>query len=155
MDVNYFGSVYCTFYALPYLKKTRGIITTISSLTGKSGVPTRTGYAASKHALAGFFDSLRIEVQDYGISIVMVYPGFVKTNIRENAISHDGNITGKSHINEEKAMSAEQCAKIIAMGILNRKREIVMTLKGKLGLWLKLICPSLVDRIAKRAIENS
>lgn len=155
MDVNYFGSVYCTFYALPYLKKSKGMIITISSLTGKGGVPTRTGYSASKHALVGFFDSLRIELMEYNVSVMLVFPGFVKSNIRENALNQDGKIAGKSHINEEKAMSAEKCAEIIVKGIEKKKREIVMTLKGKLGVWLKLIYPSLVDRIAKKTIEKS
>ena len=76
MQVNYLGSVYCTYHALPFLKQTRGRIVGVSSLTGKTGVPTRSGYAATKHAMAGFFDSLRIELADYGVSVTMVYPGF-------------------------------------------------------------------------------
>lgn len=86
MRVNYFGSVYCTLYALPYLKKSRGRIVGISSLTGKTGVPTRSGYAASKHAMVGFFDSLRVELVDTGVSVTMVYPGFVATGVRERAL---------------------------------------------------------------------
>lgn len=155
IDVNYFGSVYCTYFALPYLKESKGLIVAISSLTGKSGVPTRTGYAASKHAMVGFFDSLRIELMDYNVDVMIVYPGFVKSAIRENALNEEGQSSKKSHINEEKAMSATKCAQIIIKGIQKRKREIIMTLKGKLGVWLKLISPSLVDRIAKKTIENS
>ncbi len=154
IKVNYLGSVYCTYYALPYLKKARGRIVAISSLTGKAGVPTRTGYAASKHAMVGFFDSLRIEVSDYGISVTIIYPGFVATNIRENALGKNGKPLGKSHIQEEKAMKVEKAVEQILRAIARRKRELAMTFKGKAGPWLKLIAPSVVDRIAKKAIEK-
>jgi NAD(P)-dependent dehydrogenase (short-subunit alcohol dehydrogenase family) len=113
MQVNYMGAVFCTRHALPHLRASRGRIVGISSLAGRVGVPTRTGYSASKHAMTGFFDSLRIELAGSGVTVTMIYPGFVATGIREN----------------------------------------VMTARGKLGLWLKLIAPALVDRIAKRAIE--
>jgi len=86
MQVNYLGSLYCTYYALPYLKQTRGRIVGVSSLTGKTGVPTRSGYAASKHAMVGFFDSLRIELADDGVSVTMIYPGFVATEARKRAL---------------------------------------------------------------------
>ena len=90
MRVNYLGSVYCTYYALPYLKHTEGRIIGISSLTGKTGVPTRSGYAASKHAMAGFFDSLRIEAAPSRVSVTMIYPGFVATAVRAQALGVDG-----------------------------------------------------------------
>ena len=154
MQVNYLGSVYTTYYALPYLRQTKGRIVGISSLTGKNGVPTRTGYAASKHAMAGFFDSLRIELEDDGISVTMIYPGFVATEIRYRALSSDGIPLGKSHLNEENIMSAEKCARLIIDAAAKRKREVVMTAKGKLGLWMKLIAPRLVDKVAKKAIEQ-
>jgi short-subunit dehydrogenase len=96
MKVNYLGSVYCTHYALPYLQQSRGRIVGISSLTGKNGVPTRTGYAASKHAMAGFFDSLRIELDGSGVTVTMIYPGFVATEMRERALGTDGQPVGKS-----------------------------------------------------------
>jgi short-subunit dehydrogenase len=154
MRVNYLGSVYCTHYALPHLKKSRGRIVGISSLTGKTGVPTRTGYAASKHAMAGFFDSLRIEVAPHGISVTMVYPGFVATEVRERAFGADGLPMGKSTVQEEKVMTVEKCAELILRAIEKRKRERVMTFRGRAGLWLKLIAPGLVDRIARRAIRE-
>ncbi|MCP4662177.1 MAG: SDR family oxidoreductase [bacterium] len=154
MQVNYFGSVYCTHYALPHLKKTRGRIVGISSLTGKTGVPTRTGYAASKHAMAGFFDSLRIELAESGVSVTMVYPGFVSTGIRERAFGPDGQPIERSPVRESEVMSSEECARWIVKAAAQRKRELIMTFRGKLGLWLKLISPGLVDRIAQRAIEK-
>ncbi|RPI02297.1 MAG: SDR family oxidoreductase [Ignavibacteriae bacterium] len=154
MRINYLGSVYCTSYALPYLKQTEGRIVGISSLTGKTGVPTRSGYAASKHAMAGFFDSLRIEVAQYKISVTMIYPGFVATAVREQALGEDGKSVGRSTVKESEVMPVDQCARIILRAATQRKREVVMTLRGKIGMWLKLIAPGFVDRIARRAIHS-
>lgn len=152
MRVNYFGSVYCTYHALPFLKKTKGQIIGISSLAGKNGIPKRSGYAASKHAMGGFFDTLRVEVAEYGISVTMIYPDFVATETRERALGADGKPIGKSPVREHEVMSAEKCAKLIIEAAAARKRELVMTWRGKVGLWVKLIAPGLVDRIAKKAI---
>ena len=154
MRVNYLGSAFLTAYALPYLRQTKGRIVGISSLAGKNGVPTRSGYAASKHAMAGFFDSLRIELADSGISVTMIYPGFVKSEIRERAAGADGEPLGQSPIHENEIMTAETCARIILNAVAKRRREEVMTLRGKLGQWLKLIAPGLVDRVARQAIEQ-
>lgn len=156
MQVNYMGSVYCTHYALPYLKASSGRIVGISSLSGRTGVPTRTGYAASKHAMAGFFDSLRIELMDTGVSVTMIYPGFVATEIREYAFGEDGEALGKgnSPVQEDKVMAVETCAAIIVKAMAKRKREVIMTTRGKIGMWLKLIAPSLTDRVARKAIEQ-
>lgn len=154
MKVNYFGAMYCTFYALPHLKQSQGQITAISSLTGKTGVPTRSGYAASKHAMAGFFDSLRIELKDFGVDVTMIYPGFVKSSVRERAAGPDGKELGQSHLDESKVMPVETCARLILEATEKRRRELVMTAKGKIGLWLKLIAPSLVDDIAAEAIRR-
>jgi short-subunit dehydrogenase len=154
MQVNYMGSVYCTRHALPHLGETRGRIVGISSLAGRVGVPTRTGYAAAKHAMTGFFDSLRIELADTGISVTMIYPGFVATGIRENATGPDGKPIMVSPVKEREVMSVEDCARRIVRAIEGREREVVMTARGKIGLWLRLLAPSLVDRIARRAIER-
>ena len=154
MQINYMGAVYCTHYALPHLKSTKGRIVGIASLTGKVGVPTRSGYAASKHAMAGFFDSLRIELQDSGVTVTMVYPGFVATGIRENASGPDGKPIKVSPVKEGEVMSPEECAAIIRRAMTTRQREEVMTLKGKVGQWLKLIAPGFVDSLARKAIEQ-
>ena len=154
MQVNYMGSVYCTHYALPYLKSSKGRLVGISSLSGKVGVPTRSGYAASKHAMAGFFDTLRIELMETGVSVTMIYPGFVNTEIRERAFDKDGQPLGTSPVQESKVMTADECAEIILGAMQKRKREVIMTLRGKIGMWLKLIAPKLIDRIANRAIEK-
>ena len=154
MAVNYLGAVYCTHYSLPHLKKTKGLLVGVSSLTGKTGVPTRSGYAASKHAMAGFFDSLRIELAPHGVDVTMIYPGFVATGIRERVLGADGRPLGKSPLQEEDMMPVERCAERILRAMAQRRRELVMTRKGRLGLWMKLIAPELVDRTARRAIET-
>ena len=154
MRVNYLGAVYCTHHALPFLKQSGGRIVGISSLAGRTGVPTRTGYSAAKHAMAGFFDSLRIELEGSGVTVTMVYPGFVATGIRENAAGPDGKPILVSPVKEKQVMSVEECARRIVAAIERREREVVMTARGKMGLWLKLIAPGLIDRIARKAIEQ-
>jgi NAD(P)-dependent dehydrogenase (short-subunit alcohol dehydrogenase family) len=96
MQVNYLGAVYCTHYALPYLKASRGLLVAISSLCGKTAVPTRSGYVASKHAMQGFFDTLRIELRGTGVDVLVVSPGFVATDIRERALGANGQPLGQS-----------------------------------------------------------
>ena len=155
MDVNYFGAVYCTHAALPHLKESGGLLVGVSSLTGKTGVPTRTGYAASKHAMQGFFDSLRIELMDTGVDVCVISPGFVRTEMRERAFGADGQPLGESHIDETGVISAEEAARMMAATIKERRRELVMgSFRIKLGMWLKLIAPSIVDNMARKAIDT-
>ena len=156
MRVNYLGSVWCTAYALPYLKKARGRIVGISSLTGLTGVPKRTAYAATKHAMAGFFDSLRIELQHTGVSVTMIYPGFVFSEINHRALSPDGTPFGERAYQRKtgETMETAECVRQILRAMARRDRELVMTFKGKIGRLLKLISPRLVDRIALRVIKS-
>lgn len=154
MRVNYLGSVYCTWHALPHLKAARGRIVGVSSLTGKTGVPTRSAYAASKHAMAGFFDTLRIELAGSGVTVTMVYPDFVATETRQRAFGPDGKPLGVSPVREAELMTAETCARRILRAAGRRRRELVMTRRGKAGMWLKLLAPGLVDSIARRAIAR-
>ena len=154
MKVNYMGSVCTTYYALPYLKASKGRLVGISSLTGKNGVPTRSAYAASKHAMAGFFDSIRIELENDGVSVTMIYPGFVATEVRQRAIQGDGQPLKESYFDETGIMTADECAGIIIDAVVKRKREVVMTTKAKIGMWLKLFSPKLVDRIAKKTVMS-
>ncbi len=154
MRVNYFGSVYCTFYALPHLKQTRGRIVAVASLAGKSGIPTRSAYAASKHAMIGFFDTLRIELAGTGVSVTVACPDFVASEIRERAYGADGKPLGKSPVQETKVMTAETCASQIIAGAAARRRELIMSTRGKILLPFKFLLPSLVDRMAARAIRQ-
>ena len=154
MSANYLGSVYCTHYALPHLKASRGQIVGVSSLTGKNGVPTRSGYAASKHAMVGFFDTLRIELADDGIDVTMIYPDFVATETRKHAFGPDGKPLGESPVREGEIMSVEKCVELMLPAIQKRKRELVMTTRAKVGQYVKPFAPKLIDSIARRAIEK-
>jgi short-subunit dehydrogenase len=148
--VKFFGSVYCTHAALPFLKASKGQILTIASITGKIGVPSRTYYSAANHALTGFFDALRGEVHDDGINITLVYPGYIATRIREKAINSDGKPHGKTHIAESKAMPVDICVRQILEATATKRRNVYLTLKDKMGTWLKVISPSLIDYIARK-----
>jgi short-subunit dehydrogenase len=152
--INYFGSVYCTWYALPHLKTSRGRIVGVSSVTGKNGVPTRTLYAGTKHAMAGFFDSLRIELKPNGVSVTMVYPGFVATDIAERALGPDGKPLGTRPVKKKFAMPADECARQTLAAAAERKREVIMRKRAKLGLLAKIFFPERVDDIARRTIER-
>ncbi len=152
MQVNYMGAVYGVHAALPHLKKSRGRIVGIASLTALTGVPTRSGYAASKHAMRGFFDSLRIELRASGVSVTMIYPGFVATGIRENATAANGEAAQVDPVDPKRVMSVEQCVALIVPAIEARRREVVMTGKARLAQWVKLVAPGLVDDMAERAV---
>ena len=152
--INYFGAVYCTWYALPHLKKTRGRLVAVSSLTGRNGVPTRTLYAGTKHAMAGFFDSLRIELKRDGVSVTVIYPGFVATDIAERALGPDGKPLGTRPVDKNKIMTVEECARQTVEAMAGRKREIIMTGSAKVGMFLKALWPDLIDRIAERGINR-
>ncbi len=155
MRVNYLGTVYCTYHARAALERSHGLIVGISSLTGKTGVPTRSAYAASKHAMQGFLDSIRIELRPRGVDVLVVSPGFVKTDIRARVLGPDGKPLAASPRDESKdTMSVEECTDIIVRAIDTRKREVVMTPRAKLGLWVKLVAPGLVDRLAERAVRT-
>ncbi|MEQ1690354.1 MAG: SDR family oxidoreductase [Gemmatimonas sp.] len=156
MRINYLGSVWCTAHALPHLKRSRGQIVAISSLTGLVGVPKRSAYAATKHAMAGFFDSLRIELADSGVTVTVAYPGFVMTEINVHALAPDGRPFGERAYlrTRAEAMTAAECCRLILGATARRDRDLVMTWKGKVGRLLKLISPVLVDRLARRTIEK-
>lgn len=153
IQVNFFGSVYCTHYALPHLKETQGRLVGVSSLRGKFPSARADGYGASKHAMAGFFDSLRVELADSGVSVTMIYPGWVSTGISSRALNLDGNPTGRISVHEKDAMPVETCARLIIHAAEKRKREVVMTLQGKFGLWLRLVAPGVVEQIARKETE--
>jgi short-subunit dehydrogenase len=155
MKVNYFGSLWCTRYALPHLKARRGQLVAVSSLAGKTGVPGRTAYSPTKAAQALFFEALRLELRDSGVDVTVVYPGVVATDIRLHGYGADGKPAGKSGLKEGGAMPVEECARQIAEAIAARKRELVMTRLARVGLWLKLAAPGVVDRMVLRAVKKT
>jgi short-subunit dehydrogenase len=154
MRVNYLGSVYPTWYALPHLKRTRGQIVAVSSLVGLTGVPMRTAYAATKHAQVGFFDSLRIELRATGVSVTVIAPYFVQSEIRKRSPGPDGRTIEASPVREASIMSAEECARRMVRAIERRQRMLVMSFKGKLGRWARLVAPGFVDRMAAEAVRK-
>jgi short-subunit dehydrogenase len=155
MKVNYLGGVYPTYYALPHLKKRRGQIVVMSSLAGLTGVPTRTGYAASKHAVFGFFDSLRIELDGTGVSVTMVAPYFVRSEIHRRAVGPDGKPLGRSAMQEDKIMTAEECAALTVAGMERRERLVITNWRGgRLSRLLRIFAPGVVDGLAKKAVRE-
>ncbi|MBA4094425.1 MAG: short chain dehydrogenase [Candidatus Accumulibacter sp.] len=154
MRVNLWGAVWCTQAALPHLKQTRGSIVAVSSLAGLVGVPGRTAYSATKFAMTGFFEALRAELKGAGVSVTTAYPGVVDTRIRYRGFNAQGETAGVSGLKEEGAMRVEECARLIIDGMNARKREVVMTAKGKLGRFLKLLAPGVVEKIALAALKD-
>lgn len=155
MDVNYLGSVYPTHYALPHLKKSRGQIVVMASLAGLTGVPTRTGYAASKHAVFGFFDSLRIELEGTGVDVTIVAPYFVLSEIHRRSTGADGRPLGHSPMQEDKIMTAEKCAALTVKGMEGRERLVITNWRGgRLSRLVRVFAPSLVDRLARKAVRD-
>lgn len=154
IKANFLGSVYCTHYALPHLKASKGRIVAVSSISGFTGLPFRSAYSASKHAMVGFFDTLRLELIESEVSVTTVFPGFVKTEIRERAFDGEGNPIEKIFVNEAHSMSPEECASIILDATAKRKSSVVMTLRGKLGRYIKVLFPRLADSMVLRAIRK-
>jgi short-subunit dehydrogenase len=154
MRVNYLGCVYLTHSALPHLKKSRGQIVVVASLAGLTGVPTRTGYAASKHAVFGFFDSLRIELLGTGVAVTTIAPDFVRSEIHRRAFGRDGRPTGLSPLQESKIMSAEECAFLMVGAMKKRQRLLITSWRGRFGRVLRVFFPGLIDRIALKAVAE-
>ena len=154
MRVNHWGSVWCTHAALPQLIEAKGSIVAVSSLAGIVGVPGRTAYSASKFAQTGFFEALRAEMKTHGVSVTTAYPGVVLTQIRQHGLNAQGQALGSSGLKEEGAMTVQECASLIIAGMNQREREVVMTTKGKLGRWLKLLAPALVEKMALNAVKK-
>lgn len=148
MDVNFWGTVYCSKYALPYLLQTKGSLVGIISIAGFIGLPGRTGYAASKFAVRGFLNTVRIENRKKQLHVLVAAPGFTASNIRKSALNAEGRQQGESPRNENKMMTAEKCASLVIKGIEKRKREIILTfVEGKLAVFLSKWMPRLVDAL--------
>jgi short-subunit dehydrogenase len=154
MRVNFFGAVYFTHAALPHVRASRGQLVAVSSLTGITGVPTRTAYAASKHAMQGFFDSLRVELRETGVNVLVVSPGFVDTPIREKILGADGREEGYRGRATETPMPLDVAVAQIVRAIERRDRELVMTSKARIARLVRLLAPSLVDSLAARAVGD-
>jgi short-subunit dehydrogenase len=148
MDVNFWGTVYCTKYALPALLQSKGSVIGVSSIAGFMGLPGRTGYSSSKFAMNGFLETLRVETLKQGLHVMVVAPGFTASNVRLNALNQDGQKQGETPREESKMMTSEEVAHRIANGIERKKRTLVMTLVGKVTVFLSKIAPALLDKLA-------
>lgn len=146
MDVNFWGTVYCTKYALPEILKTKGSIVAVSSIAGYRGLPGRTGYSSSKFAMNGFMEALRTELLKTGVHVMVACPGFTTSNIRVAALAKDGVSHGETSMEEGKMMTAKEVAARISDGIANRKRTLIMTKQGKLAVWMNKLFPAFTDK---------
>ncbi len=154
MDINFYGTVYATKYCLPHIIESKGSIIGVSSIIGRRGTPARTAYSASKFAMEGFLEALRMEVMKRGVHVLAACPGFTTSNIRLNAYTANGHEQGESPRNEENMMSAEVVADSIYRATKNHKRDIVLTVKGKLVVFLNKWLPQLMDNIVHNAMAK-
>lgn len=147
MDVNFWGTVYCTKYALPWLLRSRGQVVGVISIAGYSALPARSGYSSSKYAIRGFLDTLRIEHMKDGLNVLVFAPGYTESNVRRAALTADGSQQGETPLEEGKLMSAEECAERLAKGLRKRKSEIILTGLGKATVLAHRLFPRLTDRL--------
>jgi short-subunit dehydrogenase len=150
MNINFWGAVYCTKYALPHLLESKGTIVGISSIAGYRGLPGRSGYSASKFALQGWLESLRTELLHSGVNVMWVCPGFTASSIRQNALNEKAEPQGETPLDEASLMTADECAQHILKAIQKRKRTLVLTFTGKRTVWLNKLFPGLTDSLVYR-----
>jgi short-subunit dehydrogenase len=154
MRVNYLGSIHCTHAALPHLRRSRGLLVAMASISGLIGVPLLSGYAASKHAVIGFFESLRIELKSSGVGVTIIAPDFVQSEILERAAGPDGRPLQSSPLDQQQLLSTEKCARKIVRGIQRRKRLVLTSERSAWARWGKILAPKLVDRIASKIVRH-
>lgn len=154
MEINFFGAVDLTHACLPEIRKNKGSIAGISSVAGFRGLPGRTGYSASKFALNGFLESLRTELLREGVHVLTACPGFTASNIRKSALTKDGTGQEESPREEEKMMSAEECATHIYKAVVKRRTLLILTLKGKLAVWMNRFFPRLTDQLVAKEMAK-
>lgn len=150
MDINFFGAVYCTRYAIRSLIERKGTIVGISSIAGYRGLPGRSGYSASKFALQGWLEAIKTELVGDGVHVMWVSPGFTSSNIRNVALNDKGQKQGENPMDENKMMSAEECARHILHAVRKRKRSLVMTFTGKETVFMQKFFPGLADKFVRK-----
>jgi short-subunit dehydrogenase len=154
MDINFYGVLYATQACLPEIIRNKGSVIGISSIAGFRGLPGRIGYSASKFALNGFLEVLRTEMLYRGVHVLTACPGFTSSNIRNKALTKDGSVQGESPRDEDKMMTAEECATHIYKATLKRKNFLILTTQGKLAVWLNKLFPSLADKLVYKAMAK-
>lgn len=155
MDVNFWGTIYCTKFALPWLLKSHGSVVGVISVVGYAGLPGRTGYATSKFAIRGFLETLRMEHQDDGLHVLVFAPGYTASNVRFSALLADGTPQGTTPKDESNLMSAEEVARKMAYGLYKRKREMILTSIGRMDVWLYKRFPRLMDKVQMYYIRKN
>ena len=154
MDVNFWGTVHCTKFALPYLLETKGSVAGIISVAGFSALPARCGYSASKYAIRGFLDTLRIEHYKDGLNVLVFAPGYTSSNVRLAALTADGTPQGETPLDEGRLMSAEDCAKRLSRALHRRRSQVVLTLLGRATVFMHRLFPRLLDRWTYRFVAR-
>ena len=154
MEINFWGTVYCTKYAMNEILKNSGSIVGVSSIAGYKGLPGRTGYSASKFAMNGFIESLRTENLRTGLHVMLVCPGYTASNIRKTALNKEGRAQGETPFDESKLMSAEEVAAEIVKGVMKRKRTIILSLQGKLTVLFNKFFPAFMDKIVYNVVSK-
>jgi NAD(P)-dependent dehydrogenase (short-subunit alcohol dehydrogenase family) len=154
MSVNFFGALYCTKAAIKSLIERRGVIVVTSSHAGYAPLLGRTGYSASKHALHGLFESLRTEVKSLGVHVLMLCPGFTRTNLQERALDGDGSVTRHPQSKVGAEDTPEHVAEAVFQGVLKRKRMLVLTPTGKMTYWLSRLAPGLYEKIMANQLKQ-
>ena len=150
MDINFYGTVFCTKLALQSIIERKGTIVGVSSIAGFRGLPGRSGYSASKFAVNGWLEAIRTELMDSGVNVMWVCPGFTSSNIRNVALNSKGKSQGESPMDEAKMMSAEKCALHILRAVEKRKRTLVLTFTGKQTVFMNKFFPKMADRFVKK-----
>ena len=150
MEINFFGAVYCTKYALHSIIERKGTIVGVSSIAGYRGLPGRNGYSASKFALQGWLEAIKTELAQDGVHVMWVCPGFTTSNIRHAALNKDGLAQGESPMDEGSMMTAEECARHILRAIQKKKRTLVLTLTGKRTVFMNKFFPGLADKMVRK-----
>jgi short-subunit dehydrogenase len=147
MDINFWGTVYFTMAALPFIQQNKGVVVGVSSIAGYRGLPGRSGYSASKFALNGWLESLKTELYGSGTHVMWVCPGFTSSNIRNAALNKNGDQQGESPMDEGVMMSSEECAGHIIKAIEQRKRTLVLTFTGKRTVFMNKYFPAWADKL--------
>jgi short-subunit dehydrogenase len=154
MAINFWGTVYCTKYALPYLLERNGSVVGVSSIAGIKGLPGRTGYSASKFAMHGFLESLRLENLKTGLHVLVACPGYTASNIRNTALNQTGHSQAESPYDESKLMQPEAVASAIFKAISKRKNYLYLTFQGKATVFLSKFLPRLLDKLVYKTVAK-
>jgi short-subunit dehydrogenase len=154
MEINFFGTIYCSKFAMPYLIKSKGSLVGVSSVAGFHGLPGRAGYSASKFAMQGFLETIRIENLKNGLHVMIVAPGFTTSNIRKSAFLGDGSFQGESPLEEQKLMKPEHVANRIYYGVLKRRRTLILSVEGAFTILFQRILPHYLDRVFYKQMKK-